>query len=460
VRSFASVPLIAQGALIGALNLGFAVSDPGTVFCGEHEEVALQVAGQLAIAIHQARLHEQVQRHAEELEQRVAGRTRELSVLYGVAALASQPLDLETMLTRSLERALEAVGSDAGVIHLLDEINRPSGNGTEGEKMLRLVAQQGIPPDLVAQIKHWPVDEGLGKWIVEHEKPLILPDITSDPRMTVTLPIEPLAYIGIPLRASGRTVGALAIIRRTDQPPLIVEEISLLTSIADQLGIVVESAGLRERAERAAVLEERERLARELHDSVTQLLYSINLFAKAGRDAYNQGNTVQGSAHLAQLGDIASQAIKEMRLLLYELRPRELEQEGFIGAIQHRLDAVEGRAGIRTQLLVDTAIKLSPKVEQELYHIVQEALNNALKHSQATSVQVQITADREWIGLEVTDDGVGFDPHNIPDEGGIGLINMRERAKKLGGKLAILSKLGRGTTVQLSLQEDTTKEVL
>ena len=293
--------------------------------------------------------------------------------------------------------------------------------------------------------------------MIEHDEPLIVPDITLDPRVAITLPIEPRAYTGVPLQAGGRTLGAIGIIRRVDQSPLNVEELSLLTSVADQLGIVVESARLRRQAEQAAVLEERGRLARELHDSVTQLLYSINLFAKAGRDAYDQGSSEQGSQHLIRLGDIASQAIKEMRLLLYELRPRELEQAGLIGAIQHRLDAVEGRADVKTQLLVNVVVELSKEVEQELYHIVQEALNNALKHSQATLVQVQIKADLEEIRLDVTDDGSGFDVHHIPDTGGMGLANMHERAAKLGGTLVILSEPGKGTTIQFS---NTFKEVL
>jgi len=441
IRSLVSVPLLSQGALIGSVHLGLRASDP-SAFTREYEDIARQVADELSIAIQQARLYEQVQRHAEELEGRVADRTRELSLLYAVAAFASQSLDLETMLARSLKWVLTAMNSDTGVIHLLDE---------EGET-LHLVAQQGLPPDLVAEMESLPANQGLGGWVVEHDEPLIMPDITSDPRMITTLPMEPRAYIGIPLRAGWRTLGVLGILRRTDQPPLSVEELSLLSSVADQLGVVVESARLRKGAKQAAVLEERGRLARELHDSVTQLLYSISLFAKAGRDAYKQGNVEQGSGHLSKLGDIASQAIKEMRLLLYELHPRELEREGLMGAIQHRLDAVEGRAGVKTQLVVDTTVELSREVERALYHILQEALNNALKHAKATSVQVRIQADREGIRLDVTDDGSGFAPHDIPDEGGMGLANMHERAKKLGGTLTILSEPGKGTTVQFNLE--------
>jgi signal transduction histidine kinase len=218
--------------------------------------------------------------------------------------------------------------------------------------------------------------------------------------------------------------------------------------VADQLGTIVEGMRLQEQAERAAVLEERGRLARELHDSVTQLLYGINLFSRAGRDAYSQGKTEEGSQHLARLGETASQAIKEMRLLLYELRPQALEQQGLVGALQQRLDAVESRAGITARLVAD-ANHLPAEVEQELYHIVQEALNNALKHSAATEVDVQIQAHSEGWLVEVTDDGAGFDPRSVSDSGGMGVSNIRDRAERLGATLTLISEPGKGTTVRV-----------
>ena len=129
-----------------------------------------------------------------------------------------------------------------------------------------------------------------------------------------------------------------------------------------------------------------------------------------------------------------------------------LEREGLIGAIQHRLDAVEGRADMETELLASAPVQLSKKAERELYRIVQEALNNTLKHSGASSVTVQIEVDQDGIRLDVADDGLGFDPENISDRGGMGLVNMQERAKKLGGTLTILSKPGSGTTIRFRSQ--------
>jgi signal transduction histidine kinase len=438
---------MSRGELIGALSFGLA--DLGE-FADEQEGIARQVADQLAIAIQQARLHEQVQRHAEELEQQVADRTRELLVLYEVAALANQPLDLETTLARSLEQVLGAVGSEVGAIHLLDEAD-----GASGEEMLHLVVQRGFSPGFAAEVEWLPTDEGLGGWVVEHDEPLIVPDTTLDPRTVVTLPsVEPFAYTGIPLRAGGRTLGVLSVVRGTDQPPLNVEEISLLTSIADQLGVVVEGARLRERAEQAAVLEERGRLARDLHDSVTQLLYSVNLFATSGQNALNAGNQSALKTSLTKLAESAQQALREMRLLIYELRPLVLEQEGLVGALQRRLDAVEGRVGIATQLLASEMIELPGQVEEELYRIGVEALNNALKYAKATLVIVSISVDQEQIQLAVMDNGIGFDLRVVERKGGLGIIGMRERAEKLGGALEVVSAPGEGTSVRATLGKE------
>jgi PAS domain S-box-containing protein len=435
VRSVVTIPLISQDELIGILNL--TVTNP-SLFTEESETIARQVADQLAIAIQQARLHEQVQRHAEELEQRVADRTRELLTMYEVMAIASEALDLETTLVRSLGRVLVAMESNAGAIHLLDE----------GGETRRLAVQQGFPPDLVAQLESLPSRKGLGGWVIEHGQPLIVPDITSDPRMIVTPDTIPRTYVGVPMRAGGRTLGVISVLRETTQPQFSQEEITLLASLADRVGAVVERTRLRQLAEQAAVLEERQRLARELHDSVTQSLYILNLLTEAGRRTATAGDLTGVEGYLGRLGEIAQQALKEMRLLVYELRPLVLEREGLVGALQQRLDAVEGRAGVEARLLVETEVELAPPVEEALYRIAQEALNNALKHAQATSVTVRMHTEGERVELEIADNGQGFDPNAIGDTGGLGLITMRERAEQLGGTLRILSAPGEGTKVR------------
>jgi len=228
--------------------------------------------------------------------------------------------------------------------------------------------------------------------------------------------------------------------------------VALLASVADQVAVAVENARLRQQAEHAAVVEERERLARELHDSVTQLLYSVTLFAGAGQRMARTGNLDDPESYLADLGGIAQQALKEMRLLVYELRPPALEQEGLIGALQHRLEAVEGRAGVESRLVVEHWAELPPAIEVELYRIAQEALNNALKHAAATTVAVRLNCDRDGVELEVVDNGQGFDPDTATATGGMGLVSMQERIKRLNGSFAIQSTPGEGTTVTVNIK--------
>ena len=200
-----------------------------------------------------------------------------------------------------------------------------------------------------------------------------------------------------------------------------------------------------------AVLEERNRLARELHDSVTQSLYSLTLFAEAGSRLAESGNWEQVKDYLDQLGETAQQALKEMRLLVHQLRPMVLQQEGLVGALQQRLEAVEKRAGVDARLLVDLTIDLPITLEEELYRISQEALNNVLKHAGATSVTVRIDTDGGRVDLEVEDNGRGFDPKDVRETGGMGLSSMRERVEALGGSLTIFSVAGQGTKVKVSV---------
>jgi signal transduction histidine kinase len=259
--------------------------------------------------------------------------------------------------------------------------------------------------------------------------------------------MPPRTYVGVPIRASGRPVGVLSVLHRTERQ-LSVDDVVLLVSVADHLGIAVENARLRQQSEQLVVLEERERLARELHDAVTQSLYSLNLFAEAAREQAQQGNLDRLQSYLGEIDTTAHQALKEMRLMLYELRPSVLEEEGLLGALRRRLDTVEARAGIDARFTSGILEDLPPVIEKTLYRIAQEALNNALKHAAASSVAVHLLERDEFVILEITDDGCGFDPSENGMAGGMGLSNMRYRAEKIGGSVTIQTSPGRGTTVR------------
>jgi ligand-binding sensor domain-containing protein/signal transduction histidine kinase len=207
---------------------------------------------------------------------------------------------------------------------------------------------------------------------------------------------------------------------------------------------------------KSAVSAERSRLARDLHDSVTQSLYSLTLFIEATRELTEAGKLDQAKHGLARGADTATQALKEMRLLVYELRPLALKEEGLIGAIQHRLDAVERRAGVDTSMQVDGEIdvQLPDEVEEALFRVSQEALNNALKHAHASAITVRIGfSGNGGVELEVSDDGAGFNYTDAKNEGGLGLGGMAERAQSVGAILIVDSEPNEGTRIKLVLEK-------
>ena len=199
------------------------------------------------------------------------------------------------------------------------------------------------------------------------------------------------------------------------------------------------------------MLEERQRLARDLHDSVTQALYSVALWAEAANRQLDVGEVDTAREHLREVRTTSREALSEMRLLLFELRQPVFELRDLSAALRARLGAVEAHSGLATEIRLDEGIELPGPVQQDLYRIAQEALNNVLKHAQANRIVVTLDATVERVRLEVTDDGSGFHPDAVQSVGGLGLNGMRERAESFGGTLTIESAPGGGTRVQVEV---------
>jgi signal transduction histidine kinase len=248
-------------------------------------------------------------------------------------------------------------------------------------------------------------------------------------------------YLGAQIKIGSRTEGILSCYRFTDRG-YGIDEIALVTALAEQLGMMLETQRLRKHAASMAVLEERQRLARDLHDSVTQTLYSLSLFSRAGREAAEDGDATRLAHSLAELERNTLHALREMRLLLYELRPADLEQEGLARAIQLRLDTVERRVGLQLDVQLADLPPLPPSFEVQLYHIIVEALNNVIKHAAASFLRVALVERDGCLNLCVEDDGSGYDP--AQRKGGMGLSNIRERVARLHGTITITSAPGSG----------------
>lgn len=221
------------------------------------------------------------------------------------------------------------------------------------------------------------------------------------------------------------------------------------------IGAMVDITGQVQVAEavaRAAQLE-RQRLARDLHEAVTQSLYSASLMAEAARRHSATADLATTSDYIARLSDLSQQALRQLRLLVYELRPTLLEQEGLVGALRLRLEAVEQRAGIRARLIDQSTVDVSPALQSELFWIAQEALNSSLRYAAASALDVTVGATPEDVWLEVRDNGSGFqleDGHS----NGTSMAQLRARVAQLGGRLDVSSAPGGGAIVRASLALD------
>lgn len=372
------------------------------------------------------------------LEQRIAARTQELSTLFDLIVLASRAANLTDVFQQAIPRILEITRSRIICLHLFDD-NRAG---------LVLAAQQNLPGDARRLLQTVELTPAFQRWLQQPNDPLVTTTLSN---MTILPPVFRLpasqTYLGTQIRVGNRIEGILTCYRFTDRG-YALDEISLVTALAEQMGIVLETHRLRRTAAEVAVLEERQRLARDLHDSVTQSIYSLTLFARSGQEAAEDGDAARLTTSLTELERHARHALQEMRLLLYELRPPLLEQEGLVQALDTRLNLIERRAGLQVSYQADFAPReLSKPVELELYRVAIEALNNIVKHADAGQVTVSLQAINGSILMNIGDDGCGFDLGQAAD--GFGLRSIRERVEGLGGTLDIASAPGRGTKMSI-----------
>jgi signal transduction histidine kinase len=258
----------------------------------------------------------------------------------------------------------------------------------------------------------------------------------------------------VPIVTSGRVLAVLNL-EAQDACAFTDEGVAVLETAADVLASAIENARLYQRAQEAAVLEERSRLARDLHDSISQQLFSMTLTAQAARVQLEK-NPVRTAAQLERLQETAGAALAEMRALIYQLRPPGLSEQGLVIALQQHVAAVGRREGLTVQLEVDGEERYARGAEQQIYRIVQEALNNVIKHAGVCRVAIVLDLQPDLLTLRVADDGVGFDPDVLDPLNGrhLGLTSMRERAAELGGRIELRSRPGQGTEVVVTVPRD------
>jgi two-component system nitrate/nitrite sensor histidine kinase NarX len=380
------------------------------------------------------------------LEKRVADRTRELAILNSIISVASHSLDLQEILADALNKTVEQMAFDAGAAFRLDADPMTS----------LLIAQRGFDQsfniDLVSSFANTSQET-----TAEHPPKVTayqIEELQDEEHLVQWTQSGFHLLVSVPLSTKGSTLG-LFILGKREPGQLSPEELSLLSSIGKQVGVAMENARLYEQAEQTAITAERSRLARELHDAVTQTLFSANLIADVLPRIWKR-DPEEGLQNLEELRQLTRGALAEMRTLLLEMRPESLQRSDIQSLLTQLADAFVGRVRVPISLDIQGNCELTHEVKIVFYRVAQEALNNIAKHSGARQVELHLECQSGRMNLMIKDDGLGFDADTITSDH-MGIAIMRERANSIGANLKLESQLGQGTTIELdwrSARED------
>ncbi len=424
---------------------------------------------------------EQVQAY-QLLERRVAERTREISALLELTRNVASTLELKPLLALVLSQLKTVVDYSGAAIATLEggnlvflDYQGPS----RREQILSLSVPASLPSgyqevirrrqpvifnsvgyDGVGEHDGVELHDGAGEINGTEAKADAAPGAVAQGDLAgpgdVTEALDEYfgyarSWLGVPLMVKDRTIGVLRV-DHVEAEHFNEQDAELVLAFANQAAVAIENARLYERAQNLAVLEERQRLARELHDSVSQALYGIALGTRTARSLVDRTG-IDGQELAAPLDYVLSLAeagLVEMRALIFELRPESLEVEGLVAALNKQAEAMQARdqIDVETEFCEEPPIGLNKK--ESLYRVAQEAMHNTTKHARATRVTLRMAVDDGVLALEITDNGIGFDPdQDFP--GHLGLRSMRERIEGLGGQLSITSAPEQGTQVRASL---------
>lgn len=381
----------------------------------------------------------------KQIEDEMLKRLAESEGIQKIARGLLQKVGLSEVLEIVCADSMQLTGAQGSAVLLLDEA-----------RVLRLTHRAGIPEysldrlPLEGSIAGLAIQTGRHVWVNRRES-----DLSETADLWQGYPWTPGLHsmLSVPLNVDTRSIGVLNILNKPGE--ITQEDIRVINLFADQAAVIIEHVRLQHQAEQLAVLEERQRLARELHDSVTQALYSVNLYADAAQRAFLRDQRAALARNLQELRGMAREAMYDMRLLVFELHPIVLEKEGIASALRARLASVENRTGLKTDFLVAGERRLPIMIEEEIFRIAQEGLNNVVKHSNAKEVQIHLTYNEDAIRLEILDNGLGFDAKMADQSGGFGLKSIQERVQRLGGNLKIESAPLKGTLLTVEIPVNT-----
>ena len=406
----------------------------------DDREVSLigAMARQAATAIENAFLFAQTEKRVKQLE-----------ALTLIASNFSLEVELEELMDRVAEQVVRATSAKAAVVI----------TGDSPDAVLRVVGTARLPEGFADALEDSYRSGGgsTARAAMRDMQTIYHADLRrqriNDPRYA---PVSPLlqnqswdSILLTPVIYGSKALGVLLLGYAVNVDP-DQEERKFVEAVADQTALVIENARLYRRASAAAALEERQRLARELHDSVSQALYGIALGARTARRRIGDDGPPNVIEPLDYVLSLAEAGLTEMRALIFELRPESIATEGLVAAIGRQVAATQARYGVKVTAHLADEPDISLDVKEALYRIAQESMHNTVKHARASNIRVTLAHEPDEVRLEVEDDGQGFDPGGeFP--GHLGLRSMQERARDIGGTFEIQSSPGAGTHITLRI---------
>jgi signal transduction histidine kinase len=424
MHSFLGVPVTARGQVYG--NLYLTEKQGGEDFDADDERALTLLAAQAGVAIENAHLYEEARDRAQRLE---AIRAITTAILAGT--------ETDELLALVVRHARELAGAD------LASLARPSGAGR-----LTVEAADGL---LAEQLRGtvFPAEGSVTGEVIRTGKAVVLADASADERVVqpiVRAEVGPAMFI--PLAVRGRIIGTLTVANAVGGPLLRETEVQLVETFAEQAAVAIEYGRLQGELQRLAVLEDRERIAKELHDGAIQSLFAV-------------GMGLQGSAALASSDELrgrlqdaveeVDRVIRDLRNYIFGLRPGILADRQLDQALQRLCEEFQERTGVVTVAQVNPQVAAELAVQAgDVVQLAREALSNVSRHAQAATCRVSLYRDEAGRVLEVDDDGRGFDPARTTGAGQ-GLRNLNERTQRLGGQAQIDSIPGQGTRIRVML---------
>ncbi len=364
----------------------------------------------------------------------------------GVAA----NLSVDEVLQKLVDAARELAGARYAALGI------PDGAGG-----FRRFLVTGMSDELIASMGPLPRTHGMLGAMLEQLGSYRTDDIHDDPRFRGWWPRrhpDMRSFLGVPIVSpAGAVIGAFYLTEKENGATFDAEDQALIELLAAHASIAITNARLYEQSRELSILSERNRLALELHDVVSQKLFSVMLTAEAAATQLDR-DLVAARAQLERLRELAGEALEELRSLILGLRPPELERDGLLSTLRKEVEMVSRTHGTQIELSVEPGFSADggdSDRELALLRIAHEALHNAVRHAKADHVTVRLAGENGKLVIEVCDDGVGFDPH-APDirSRHLGLTSMEERARESHGRLRIRSAPGQGTTVRVELGGD------